>query len=504
MPIINMLPGGGGGARIPLEPCTDLVLLGLDSKVLVAWTDPENKYAAPGGELVSEWLYSVVVRKEGSAPISPIDGTLVVKSTIKNQYSENTFEDIGLQNGTTYYYAVYSYTTYGVVNKPIIGLITPMTKITYVGELENFYDNNGMIISGDYSGYASIYPAAASISGNAIFAGGYGGQYGTHANKNVNIYNESLTHIKGTYLDRVRINLCGVSTTKNAIFAAGLLDSTYVPIGSPYGSNICESYNETLTKNPDFSLIGTLAHRCQGAGVNDKAIIGGGARDNTFEGEFIQSVSLVNNELDVTSLTMLEQTHDSMPSTAVNVKELVLFLPSMSTLGKIEVYTYDGVKLPSVDISEINKEKITRTSLSGAVTVGDYAVCNSLSNYGNTNISQVYALGIDENLTCSFVDPISKVSVQRFTSSPHRGIIGCGLQRHPVSNNMPSGDIFTYNETLTLEEADKDWSDEIGRTGGAAAMAGDFIVFAGGLPYKGPTSNVTWPYASPKVYAFTN
>lgn len=116
---------GGSGARIPLEAPTNLVLTSRDASILIFWTDPVDKYTTPGGELVSEWAYSVVVRKQGSAPTSPYDGVEVVRTTTRNQYSVDPYTDSGLENEVTYYYAVYSYTTMGVPSEALVGNETP-------------------------------------------------------------------------------------------------------------------------------------------------------------------------------------------------------------------------------------------------------------------------------------------------------------------------------------------------------------------------------------------
>jgi hypothetical protein len=54
-----------------------------------------------------------VVRKEGSAPASLTDGTLVIDHAGGDSF---TYDDTGLTNGTTYYYRAFPYSDHGVYN----------------------------------------------------------------------------------------------------------------------------------------------------------------------------------------------------------------------------------------------------------------------------------------------------------------------------------------------------------------------------------------------------
>lgn len=113
------------GIVISLEPVTSLVLSSQDSKAIIAWSDPVDKVASPGGEDVGHWIYSVLVRNIDHVPEFPTDGVQVVKSTIRNQYSGSGYEDSGLENNTTYYYSVFAYNHIGVPSDPASGEVTP-------------------------------------------------------------------------------------------------------------------------------------------------------------------------------------------------------------------------------------------------------------------------------------------------------------------------------------------------------------------------------------------
>src|SRR5699024_2119677 len=56
----------------------------------------------------SEWKYTKVIRKINSQPVDINDGTEVVLSSIKNQYSENGFIDLDVDNEKEYYYGFFA------------------------------------------------------------------------------------------------------------------------------------------------------------------------------------------------------------------------------------------------------------------------------------------------------------------------------------------------------------------------------------------------------------
>ena len=64
---------------------------------VIKWTDPDD----------DRWFCTKVVRKEGSAPDTSADGTLVVNSSTKNAYRTDGFVDKGLLPETTYYYGFF-------------------------------------------------------------------------------------------------------------------------------------------------------------------------------------------------------------------------------------------------------------------------------------------------------------------------------------------------------------------------------------------------------------
>ena len=132
MPGINMMPSGST-LQIPLDAPANFTAEAGNAQVTLTWTDPKDKYATPEGEtaqdpdqLVSVWDHTVLVRKTGSQPAGPNDGTVVVSSSVRNQYQSTPYTDTGLTNDTTYYYAVFAYNKDGVASEGAFASATPI------------------------------------------------------------------------------------------------------------------------------------------------------------------------------------------------------------------------------------------------------------------------------------------------------------------------------------------------------------------------------------------
>lgn len=140
MPVMNMFPGGST-LQIPLDAPTSFSATAGNAQVELTWTDPLDKYATPEGEvsetgdqLVSEWDHTVLVRKTGSQPVGPNDGTVVVSSSVRNQYQTAAYVDSGLTNDTTYYYGVFAYNKDGVASSGAFVNATPKSRSPVLNE----------------------------------------------------------------------------------------------------------------------------------------------------------------------------------------------------------------------------------------------------------------------------------------------------------------------------------------------------------------------------------
>ena len=175
MAILNTFSGGGGLIRIPLEAPTDLSLVGTDGAILVTWTDPVDKVATPGGEMVAEWNYSVLVRNTERVPVSPGDGVEIVRTQTRNQYQTTQYtDDFYIENNVTYYYAVFAVTTIGTVSESASGSATPDAATPVYKQT--------MSVTYPYPYYAST----SATQSHVIIAGGTtdrnpGGNYPTYA-----------------------------------------------------------------------------------------------------------------------------------------------------------------------------------------------------------------------------------------------------------------------------------------------------------------------------------
>lgn len=79
----------------------------------IKWTDPNNVTAADGA--VGVWSGTMVRYKLGGYPADENDGTLLVDSKVKNQYSSTGFMHTNVTAGVPIYYAVFPYTVTGAV-----------------------------------------------------------------------------------------------------------------------------------------------------------------------------------------------------------------------------------------------------------------------------------------------------------------------------------------------------------------------------------------------------
>lgn len=148
-----------------------------NGKVVLKWTDPEN--TIQDGITTTVWGGSKVVYKKGSKPTSESDGTLVLNSTTKNAYKSTGLTISGLENGATYYFAVFPYGTdayggavntnasnviSGVPNRLTIANIPSQSgSLTYTGSAQtpswSNYDSSKMTLSVTAQTNAGTYAA---------------------------------------------------------------------------------------------------------------------------------------------------------------------------------------------------------------------------------------------------------------------------------------------------------------------------------------------------------
>lgn len=75
--------------------------------VKIKWTDPPD--ILTNEPCPATWAGTVVVRKEGSPPRHRWDGTLIVDSTTRDEYSVDALVDDTVEEDKTYYYGIFPY-----------------------------------------------------------------------------------------------------------------------------------------------------------------------------------------------------------------------------------------------------------------------------------------------------------------------------------------------------------------------------------------------------------
>lgn len=266
MAILNAF-SGGSGVRIPLEPITNLVLAGRNQAMLISWTDPVDKVASPGGETCAQWGFSLVVRKEGSAPTSPTDGVQVVKTSVRNQYQSTTYTDTGLVNGTTYYYAVFAFTTLGVASDPVTANERPR--------------NNSVVYDTMADPFREISwgRGATSIGDYGIFFGGHIVGDDNDGSSWVDAYSSSLTRSPIQNASYTCYNPTFYANDHYAAFAYNV--GPNISQGNEYG----RLYNPSLTyRNVQYYRNWAFGNRAVAATENYIIFAGGGGRSTDSGG----------------------------------------------------------------------------------------------------------------------------------------------------------------------------------------------------------------------------
>lgn len=112
---------GGDSAKLGLVRHFSAVIG--SGKATLTWADPDDIYDVGKS---TKWSSTRIVRKVGSTPKDENDGTVVIESNTKNQYRRSGYDDSGLTNGTTYYYAAFPCSSDGIYTKtPALTSVTP-------------------------------------------------------------------------------------------------------------------------------------------------------------------------------------------------------------------------------------------------------------------------------------------------------------------------------------------------------------------------------------------
>lgn len=105
--------GSSGSGVKPLNVVNPSLSAG-NGSITVLWGDPED--TTIDGTVMAEWQGTKLVYKVGAYPTNENDGILAVDNKVKDKYKTNGFTINNLTNGETYYFALFPYSTDGVVN----------------------------------------------------------------------------------------------------------------------------------------------------------------------------------------------------------------------------------------------------------------------------------------------------------------------------------------------------------------------------------------------------
>ncbi len=117
--------GSGGNATFSFEPTTVKVERA-DNQIIFEWNNPGEE----------DFVRTIVVRKEGSYPNSSSDGQTIYEGR------GETFTDTNVVNGTTYYYALYSYNHSKTYSDPVRVSLAPK-----VGNTQITFNESGSLVS---------------------------------------------------------------------------------------------------------------------------------------------------------------------------------------------------------------------------------------------------------------------------------------------------------------------------------------------------------------------
>jgi len=146
--------GGGisssSGAGLPPSNCQNLEIKQSGTTVQLSWVDPDDTVI--DGKYLCSWKGTKVLRKIGSYPTTPTDGTVVIDNTSRNAYSSTPFNDTVEDASSSYYYRAFPYSVNGVYNldeRNKFGAVVygfwidkldpnPETRVHYIEENENY------------------------------------------------------------------------------------------------------------------------------------------------------------------------------------------------------------------------------------------------------------------------------------------------------------------------------------------------------------------------------
>lgn len=127
---------GGNFKGYPTDSVNIIRASAYNKSIILQWSDPQDTVL--DAIVFAKWAGTLVVKKEGEAPLNEKDGEVLLDNKIRDQYKDERFVDENVEDGKTYYYRFFPYSDKGVYSTDLKN-VTPGITIKEV--YETFGDN---------------------------------------------------------------------------------------------------------------------------------------------------------------------------------------------------------------------------------------------------------------------------------------------------------------------------------------------------------------------------
>lgn len=295
--------------------------------------------------------------------------------------------------------------------------------------------------------------AAASVGKYAVFAGGMGVRDNINYLATTDAYDSGLTHTNPQNLGKARRWLAATNVGgKYAVFGGG---------GESSKTAYTDAYDSSLTKESISNLSGDGRYNLAATGVGKYGLFGGGYY-MWFGDKYQSTVDAYDDALTRTTAASLSSAKDNV--SAASTKSFAFFAGGRGTTA---VDAYD-TNLTRTSAAPLQSGK---TLAAAAGIAGEYVVfAGGTSTTASTQV-EVY----DDHLTrvAALILPQGSWS-QGAAGAGEMAVIAGGYSRTDKCTDA----VYTIDSSLTLAASPLKLSVARGEVKGA--IAGDYIVFAGG------------------------
>lgn len=128
MPVIIRSSGGFGGGSSKGYPTDSVNIIrasAYNKSVILQWSDPQDTVL--DAIVFARWAGTLVVKKEGEAPLNEKDGEIILDNKIRDKYKDAQFVDENVEYEKTYYYRFFPYSDKGVYSTDLKNVTTGIT-----------------------------------------------------------------------------------------------------------------------------------------------------------------------------------------------------------------------------------------------------------------------------------------------------------------------------------------------------------------------------------------